>query len=325
MEEKILFETIKKNLKSALIVYNKENDMIFINDRAEEILGTIGMNSEEFREEIHKYESSEKENRKELNVGTKILGYSLEKIKHDSELDREIIIFQDITEAKKKEKKINNKKQRELLGELAMYVAHEVKNSLNIIRGYSQLMLETKKIDDIHNTLNIFIDETDRLNKLTHNILDYTKKTSLDLEKIDLVIFTREFLDKTFKNENINFMSGENKAEAFIDKDKIIQVYINLIQNGLEAIGKKGIFNIFLERKNSSSISITFETDAFIDQELDVEKLFVDNYSTKEEGNGLGLMICRNIMEEHFGKIWAYRNKYEGLSVVLDFPQRFNK
>ena len=324
MEEKILFETIKKNLKSALIVYNKENNLIFINDRAEEILRSIGMDPKKFREEIDRHESSEKENRKELNVGTKILGYSLEKIKHERELDREIIIFQDITEVKKKEKKINNKKQRELLGELAMYVAHEVKNSLNIIRGYSQLMLETKKIDDIHNTLNIFIDETDRLNKLTHNILDYTKKTSLDLEKIDLVAFTRDFLDKTFKNENINFMSGEDKAEAFVDKDKIIQVYINLVQNGLEAIGKEGVFNIFLERKNNSSLSVTFETDSFIDSELDLESIFLDNYSTKESGNGLGLIICRNIMDEHFGKIWAYRNKYGGLSVVLEFPQRFN-
>jgi hypothetical protein len=325
MEEKILFETIKKNLKSALIVYKKDNSTIFINDRAEEILESIDMNSYEFLKEIHKHESSEKENRKELNFGTKILGYSLERIKHNSDMDREIIIFQDITEAKKKEKKINNRKQRELLGELAMYVAHEVKNSLNIIRGYSQLILETKRIDDIHNTLNIFIDETDRLNKLTHNILDYTKKTSLDLEKVDLVSFTREFLEKTFKNENINFMCSENTAEVFVDKDKIIQVYINLIQNGLDAVGKFGIFNIFLERKNASSVSVTFETDAPIEQEFDVEILFDNDYSTKEDGNGLGLTICKNIMEEHFGKIWAYRNKFGGLSVVLDFPQRFSK
>lgn len=325
MEEKILFETIKKNLKSALIVFDKNDNVVFINDRGEELLKDLNISSIEFKDKILELERISTESRKEIEVNNIIIGYNLEKIKHGSELDREIIIFQDITEVKEKERKINGKKQRELLGELAMYIAHEVKNSLNIIRGYSQLMLESNKLDDIRENLNIFIEETDRLNKLTHSILDYTKKTSLELEKTDLIEFTVEFLEKTFKNENINLMTKEKHLDIFIDRDKIIQVYLNIIQNGLEAIESNGIFNIYIEKKLASRVEVVFETDGKLSDSFEVEKLFVESYTTKKEGNGLGLMICKNIIEEHLGKIRAYRNSFGGLSIVLEFPQRFHK
>lgn len=321
MENKIILDIIKKNLKSALIIFNKDKQLIFINDRAFDLLSSLSLKPNAFYKKI--IENKLENSRNEIKIENVLIGYSIEFNENSDDNYNEVIIFQDITHIKQVEKNNNEKKQRELLGELAMYVAHEIKNSLNIIRGYSQLMLESHKISYIHNNLNIFIDETDRLNKLTHSILDYTKSGSLEFKKLNLIDFTKEFIGKTFANSKINLIIENENLEIFADRDKLIQLYINLIQNGLEAISNDGIFNLIIKKIESNKVEIIFETNGLIDEELDINHIFLKNYTSKKNGSGLGLSICKQIMEEHLGTIEACLNKYQGLSFILNFPLIF--
>ncbi len=319
MKNQLLYETVKTDLKSALIIFDKDENVIFTNDRADTILDKIRKSPEEFKELLLKHEAHDEFNRKEINIKDYLLGFNLERVEKEDRHDRTVIIFQDITSIKIKEKEVNKKEQMEVLGQLALYIAHEVKNSLNLIKGYSQLMLESNNIDYLHKNLSIFLDETERLNKLTHNILDYTKDGIIECEKVGMCDFTREFLKKSSEFKDINIKCEEEEIYAFIDKDKFVQLYMNIIQNGIDAIDKDGSFNIYITREDNG-VEVTFETDGQVEDDFELEKLFNPYYTTKKDGNGLGLAICKKIMKEHNGEICAEKNIMGGLNFVLKIP-----
>lgn len=319
MKNQLLYEAVKTDLKSALIIFDKYDKVIFANNRAEDILDKINKSPEEFKELLLKHEAHDEFNRKEVKIKGYLLGFNLERVSKEEKLDRTVVIFQDITTIKIKEKEVNKREQMEVLGELALYIAHEVKNSLNLIKGYSQLMLESNSIDYLHKNLSIFLDETERLNKLTHNILDYTKDGKVDYEKVDMCKFTKEFLEKSSDFKEICIKCTEDEVFAFIDKDKFIQLYMNIIQNGIDAIEKDGKFNIYIT-KETSCVEVVFETDAKVEDDFDLEKLFNPYYTTKKDGNGLGLAICKKIMKEHSGDIFVEKNTMGGLNFVLNIP-----
>ena len=204
----------------------------------------------------------------------------------------------------------------EVIGELALYVAHEIKNTLNVVKGFAQLMRESKSIKTIKNQLEIFIEETDRLNKLTNNMLDYTKGNNLNFEETDMVEFVGDLLAKTYPNEKISFISMVKEAKVRIDRDRIKQVFMNIIQNGIEAIDEEtGIFNIYIE--NEENLEISFETNKEVEEEFEVEKVFSPYFTTKKNGNGLGLALCKKIIEEHNGIISVQKNFYNGLTFTV--------
>lgn len=318
MDANIILEIIKKNLKSAIIIFKKNKELLFINEHAIDLLHTLNLEAHSFYEMILNNNIENKRNK--IKINDFLIGYSIEFDKAQDYNYSELVIFQDITHIKNKEKEKNETKQREALGELAMYVAHEMKNSLNIIRGYSQLMLESHKISYIHNNLNIFIEEADRLNKLAYSVLNYTKKGSMELRKLDLINLTKNIIEKNFKNKNIELFIENEVLEIFADKDKLIQLYINLIQNGLEEIKGDGIFNIKLKKVEANKVQLIFETDAVVDSEFDINQIFLETYTSKKDGTGLGLSICKKIMEEHLGSIEVSLNEYQGLSFIIHFP-----
>lgn len=320
MRENMLFETLKHDLVSALILLDNNNNVVFINDAAVNFLFEQGIEVKDFSDLILKAEDNIVSERKEIRCKEKIIGFSLKKVYENNELNRSVIVFKDITQIKKREMEIQRKEEMEVLGELALYVAHEIKNTLNIIKGFSQLMLESDSLEQIKSNLGILIEETERLNKLTHNILDYTKGDSLCLEQINIVDFLSEILFKVYPREKISFMADDKFVDVCIDKDKIKQVFINIIQNGIEAIDEnEGIFNIYIEKEKN--VEIIFETNKEVEENFPLENIFSPYFTTKKNGNGLGLALCKKIVEEHGGIISVQKNFYKGLTFTISLPK----
>ena len=319
MRENMLLETLKHDLLSAIILLDSNNNVVFINDTALNYLYDQEVEAKEFSHLILQAEHSFISERKELKLKERIIGFSLKKIYISDALNRSVIIFKDITEIKKSESEEKRKESMEVLGELALYIAHEIKNTLNIIKGFSQLMLESEDINFIKGNLAILIEETERLNKLTHNILDYTKGDSLTFEKTDIVNFLEELLSKSYSKEKISYFPMEKSAEVNIDNDKMKQVFINIIQNGVEAIDEEnGIFNIYVEKEEK--LDIIFETNKEVEETFPLENIFSPYFTTKKNGNGLGLALCKKIVEEHGGIITVQKNFYRGLTFVISLP-----
>lgn len=113
--EKMLLDTLKNDLLSAIIILDSENNVIFINDTATNYIKQENMNPKEFAELLLKVESSFITERKELVLGDKIIGFSMKIVYEGEVLNRRVIIFKDITEIKRKKKRKKRKKQWGLL------------------------------------------------------------------------------------------------------------------------------------------------------------------------------------------------------------------
>lgn len=324
VRENMLLDTLKHDLSSCLIVLDKDANVIFINDSALNYLYKIEAEARMFCDLILNGNIDENTERKELCVNDRIIGFSLKKVYEHEKLNRIVIIFKDITLIKEKEAEEKRKEAREVIGQMALYIAHEIKNTLNILKGYAQLMKEAKNIRIIKEQLSIFIEETDRLNKLTNNMLDYTKGSNLVLEKTDIASFIKELLEKSYPNEKINLIVLSDGIKMMIDRDKMKQVFINIIQNGLEAIDEEdGIFNIYLE--NDGEFEISFETNKEVEEGFELERVFSPYFTTKKTGNGLGLALCKKIIEEHKGTISVHKNFYEGLTFTVTLVKYVEK
>lgn len=317
LRENLLFETLKHDLMAALIVLDKDGNVVFINDKALSILYEQNIQAREFCKKVQEVDSKTVSNRKECEINDRIIGFSLKKVFNENSLNREVIIFKDITEIKNEEKIAKRKESMEVIGELTTYIAHEIKNSLNIIKGFSQLMSEAKEIGAVKNSLEILIDETIRLNKLTNNILDYTKIGELSYENTNLVVFLKDILEKTYSREKISLFCNIDDLEIEFDRDKIKQVFINIIQNGIEAIDEiEGIFNIYIEDE-TETVNIIFETNKEVEENFQIENIFSPYFTTKKNGNGLGLALCKKVVEDHNGTIGVNKNFYGGLTFTV--------
>ena len=131
----------------------------------------------------------------------------------------------------------------------------------------------------------------------------------------------------TFQKFKILFHSSDNEFVIYADKDRIIQVISNLIDNSIKFIPEEGgIISITTEKIKTNSfdrdgkeiIAVTVkDSGSGIDNEI-LPRLFTKFSSKSFQGTGLGLYICKNIIEAHGGKIWAENDKY-GIGAIFYF------
>lgn len=226
--------------------------------------------------------------------------------------------------------------------------AHELRTPIQPILGLSEIVLKSNKDEDLKEYLIIIARNAERLHRLTNNILDVTRiegkilrldKGMVDLDNLISSLVTEYQTSIEHKkvgkvrNENDDSVNEEDKGlfsqvhyspsadvrsvMIEVDKDRIIQVLSNLINNALNASNKRRIvgndefFPIEVSmKKDDSSKEITIivsDRGTGIDKNMD-EKLFTKFATTTDGGTGLGLYVSRNLVEAHGGKIWAFNN-----------------
>jgi signal transduction histidine kinase len=234
--------------------------------------------------------------------------------------------------------KIHDKMQKEFLG----IVAHELRTPIQPILGLSKIVKEKIKDKDLKDLLGIVIKNTNRLKRLTEDILDVTRiegnKLLLKKESVciwDLLYSIIKEFEHSLENNNKNikfelyFKNIDlNSVNVVADRTRISQVISNLINNSIKFMstengkeGENGLISINIEKtkinrnKSNSSdrimdkviISIK-DNGKGIDPEI-FPRLFTKFASKSFQGTGLGLYISKNIIEAHGGKIWAENNK----------------
>lgn len=192
-----------------------------------------------------------------------------------------------------------------LIGQLAAGVAHEIRNPLTSIKGFIQLMKSDTKKNDQY--LAILEQEIDRINSITNEMMFFAKPNHSKFEYYDLKSILQScltLLDGVAYQKQIHIMVQycDEPIKVFCDEQKIKQVIINLIKNALESMENPGKIIIELNKINNYSVLSITDEGCGIPQEL-IEKLGQPFLTTKSNGNGLGLMMCYKIIEQHEGKI----------------------
>ncbi|KAA0258687.1 GHKL domain-containing protein [Deferribacter autotrophicus] len=208
------------------------------------------------------------------------------------------------------------------MGKLTATIAHELKNPLVSIGGFTNRLIKNTKDEKTLRYLNIIKNEVERMESLIKDLLFYSKNLQLTLEKVNLLNVIEEALSILYEKISHNDIDIKLKIQKdihlFIDKNKILQVLLNIFNNSIDAM--KGIDNkieIISKTSNSHIILEIIDNGEGIPQE-NLAKIFTPFFTTKDHGSGLGLPICKKIMEAHKGDIKIFSDK-NGTKIQLYF------
>jgi signal transduction histidine kinase len=228
------------------------------------------------------------------------------------------------------EEQLRRAERLSALGELSAVLAHEIRNPLGSIRGTAEILKDDYRPGDRKfEFLEILVKEADRLNRVVEDFLNLARPLQVDRATCDIMAELKEV---------VTLVSGEagSCGVSLIvtpaelppvrgDREKLRQVFLNLILNGIQATGRGGTMTITASRASDSDGPIPFIDISFSDtgggMEPEVlERIFEPFYTTKEGGTGLGLPITQKIVESHGGRIEVESRKGTGTVFRVRLP-----
>jgi two-component system, NtrC family, sensor histidine kinase HydH len=225
------------------------------------------------------------------------------------------------------------------LGEMAAGLAHEIRNPLGAIKGAAQLLMTSDGAPPATSNaetaefLQIIVEEANRLNNVVTRFLDYARAERPGREgadKVDLnavVRKTTQLLQKEqLKNIELRMRTDEQLPQVAGDPESLLQVFLNLGQNAIQAMPDGGTLEILTTRRRRSRLGYgQFCEVRFRDTGIGIprdrlKKLFIPFYTTKQRGTGLGLAISHRIINQHGGTIEVRSTLGQGSTFSVFLP-----
>lgn len=330
-KQKKLKQIMIDSIESGMIALDKEGLILYINKTGQKILSIyykdyLSKHIKFLFENIDLNDTNDSNERIEIRYNELFIDYTINNLNDpDKENNGYIIIFYDVTEIKKQKEIAKRNEQFAYIGQLAAYIAHEIRNPLAAMSGSFQMI--KKIINNTNSTVErlatIGDKEINRLNVLITEFLDYTKIDNLTYsvanvgELLKEIISFNEFvvqIDERLLNINIK-----------CDKDKINQIFLNLIKNSCDATELKdaGFVKIYLI-ENKKYYSIIIEDNGCGIEKDNLKRIFEPFFTTKQKGTGLGLAIVHKIITSHKGTIEVESTENVGTKFILNFLKENN-
>lgn len=338
---KNLHENILQSLTSGVITLDLEEKVISINQWA---LNIFEYNSQEdavgneFSTIINDIQVSElvDKKRNQINFNTPggrklILGLAASLLKDDN--DNKIgytVIFQDLTEIRNLEEKLQSSQRMALLGQLAGGLAHELRNPLSAISGAVEILsTEAEQSEVSYRLSRVATREIERLNLMVEDFLLLTSPVKVTNSKlVDLGQVVKDTINSfksTVKREDIVVeVNVENGVLVEADSYRLKQVFWNLLDNSMDSMPTGGTIEIKCSVEKGN-INLSFSDEGEGIKEENFSRVFDPFFTTKEIGTGLGLAIVQKVVEGYNGKISIYSSVGKGTKFVLSLPEPLNQ
>jgi len=216
----------------------------------------------------------------------------------------QILIFTDLTHLKAIESQMELRNKLSSLGEISAGIAHELRNPMGVIAGYTKLL--SKKADDaLRPTVDAISREIVVMDRIISDFLTFARPVELNLADIDLKAIIEYCVMSTAqkKHDDIDLqLELDNLPLVKGDEVLMRQAFINLIQNALEAMPQGGKL-IIRASASGDFLDITVADTGHGISENVKDKIFLPFFTTKEKGTGLGLAIVHKIVISHGGSI----------------------
>ncbi len=247
-----------------------------------------------------------------------------------------ICSFRNLSRLKKLAEEVKRAQRLASLGEMAAGIAHEVRNPLNSVQGFAQLLQESAvKRNEKTETeyAGIIIEEVARINKIVQDLLDFSRQKELSLAPLDLMELVAglyQQLKPQAQAAGVTLRLGSHPEKPLTvlgNLDKLKQLLLNLITNAIQACAAGGAVDLLLEKVKAANgvfteAVIRVRDDGCGIAEKDREFIFNPFFTTKDIGTGLGLSICQRIAEQHSGRIEVESTLGLGSTFSLFLPRR---
>jgi two-component system, NtrC family, sensor histidine kinase HydH len=334
---------ILANMTQAVVTINDKGEIEIFNKKAEEIfnLKQEYVTGKKFNEVLNNFEEIGKiiNDKKEVNNieivlniegrDRKILSVNSTLIKdNDSRITAFNIVMDDVTEIKNDERQKQKNEKLIAMGELASGVAHEVRNPLNSINMIAQRLekeYSDKLNSDEFNTIsNVLKNESSRVNNIIEQFLKFARPPKLNINEIlstDFLNEIKSILEINAKDKGLKIEFIEEQISTLkIDTEQMKQVFLNLVQNAIDATPQGGNILITYKMKNNKNIFEIFDSGTGISKG-NLDKIFNLYFTTKSRGTGLGLSIVQQIISRHNGSIDVESKEGNGTKFIIELPK----
>jgi nitrogen fixation/metabolism regulation signal transduction histidine kinase len=340
-QSKAFLNSILTNLSSGVIVVEKNLEIILSNIEAYKILecdreffndnlNKLIKAKKEFNEIVlfiknfaisNKNQFIEKEHKILFNKKEKIIRIQVNKIKDFGKV-LFVILLDDITEVTKAQR-------HQAWSEVARRLAHEIKNPLTPIQlSAERLQMKLKgnlSAEDniiLNKSTDTIVDQVESLKIMVNEFADYARPPQLKKESIQVYEFIAKIIDLYSSNKiKFTFTKFNKSLNIDVDKNKLRQVFINLIENSIDALEKikEPEIKIAFYKKNNLLIFDFIDNGDGIPEDI-IHRIYEPYVTSKIKGTGLGLAIVYKIIEEHGGDITIINNKPRGVKVNFRIP-----
>lgn len=228
------------------------------------------------------------------------------------------------------EKVLREKEKMAALGEMAAVLAHEIRNPLSSIKGFAQVYQELAETEEEKADFAIIINEATRLERLTTNLLIYSKPLAINPRPFSFRELCEglgkeiALIQKGMANGAIEILCKGAEEEIMVDKEAVRQIILNLLQNALDATRQVSgerppeiTIGLYLTPKG---LKITVDDNGpGIPRHLR-EKIFDPFFTTKAKGTGLGLAIVKKLLDMMDGKISIRSKEGAGTRIGVFIP-----
>jgi two-component system, NtrC family, sensor histidine kinase HydH len=244
-----------------------------------------------------------------------------------------------VIESSQQYERVKERDRLAALGEMAAGLAHEIRNPLGAIKGAAQLLIgpDGKSLEpgpDTAEFLHIIVEEANRLNNVVTRFLDYARADRAergDAARVDVNAVVRKTVQllqqaPEAKGIEVKLRLDELLPPVHGDPEALVQVFLNLGLNAIQAMPRGGTLDILTTRRRRSRLGYgQFAEVRFRDQGVGIardklKKLFIPFFTTKTRGSGLGLAISQRIVNQHGGTIEVRSTPGEGSTFSVFLP-----
>lgn len=340
-----LHERIVASIRSGLVTTDLSGRIYSFNAAAEEITGyqegtvrgqdasiLFGDIKQHIAESLRALENGEASPRFETSCTTAEgmhlrLGFSISPLQSEAgETTGMVITFQDLTQVRTLEETSRRQDRLAAIGRMAASIAHEIRNPLAAMRGSIQMLRSEMDNDSSQAELmEIILRESDRLNRIITDFLNYARPRSLTQARVDV----GDLLHQTFAllrhspeigpSQTVTEELPEEPIFAEADEGQLKQVFWNLSRNALQAMPQGGTLRATLEKNSDDRLRIEFSDTGRGMSPDQVEHLF-EPFSSTTGGTGLGLSIVYQIIRDHGGTINVRSREGQGTTITVELP-----
>lgn len=242
------------------------------------------------------------------------------------------IILRDITNTRRQAEEALATERSEVATLLASEVAHEIGNPLNSLTIHLQLLerrlakLPQEQRNELQHSLSVASNEVTRLDQIITQFLKAMRPLPLELKMEELnsvILEVLSFLKQEIENRNIQLeLALEKKLPRILmDRDQFKQALYNIIRNSFQAMKESGSLRVLTGSDETHLWVSIGDTGGGISADQ-FDKIFQPYFTTKTDGNGLGLLVVQRVVRAHGGEIMLESSEGKGLVFTIRLPRQ---